>query len=180
MAARLKEYYSKEVVPALKNKFQYKSVMQVPKVEKVIVNIGVGEAIKNAKALEGAVADLTLITGQKPIVTRAKKSISGFKLRAGMSVGCKLTLRGERLYHFLDKLFNVALPRVRDFRGLSRKAFDGRGNYSLGLREQLVFPEISYDKVDKIRGMNICLITTAKNDEESLELLTLLGMPFKK
>jgi large subunit ribosomal protein L5 len=180
MAARLKEQYLKEIVPALQKKFQYKSVMQVPKVEKVVINMGVGEAVQNSKTLDGAVEDLTLISGQKPVVTRAKKSIAGFKLREGMPIGVKVTLRGERMYHFLDKLINVALPRVRDFRGVSPKSFDGRGNYTLGLKEQLIFPEISYDKVDKVRGMDIVLVTTAQTDEEARELLAEMGMPFRK
>ena len=154
--------------------------MQVPKIEKVVINMGVGEAVANAKVLDSAVEDLSLIAGQKPVVTRAKKSIAGFRLREGMPIGAKVTLRGERMYHFLDKLFNVALPRVRDFRGISDKAFDGRGNYTLGLKEQLIFPEIEYDKVDKIRGMDIVIVTTAKTDEEARELLTQMGMPFRK
>ncbi|WP_124726412.1 50S ribosomal protein L5 [Staphylospora marina] len=180
MAARVKELYLNEVAPAMMKKFNYKSPMQVPKVEKVIINMGVGEAVQNPKVLDGAVEDLTLISGQKPVITRAKKSIAGFKLREGMPIGAKVTLRGERMYHFLDKLMNVALPRVRDFRGVSPKSFDGRGNYTLGLKEQLIFPEISYDKVDKVRGMDIVIVTTAKTDEEARELLTLLGMPFRK
>ncbi|MGA9174660.1 MAG: 50S ribosomal protein L5 [Thermoactinomyces sp.] len=180
MAARLKEHYLNEVTAALMKKFNYKSPMQIPKVEKVVINMGVGEAVQNAKALDGAVEDLTLISGQKPVVTRAKKSIAGFKLREGMPIGVKVTLRGERMYHFLDKLINVALPRVRDFRGVSPKAFDGRGNYTLGLKEQLIFPEISYDKVDKVRGMDVVIVTTANTDEEARELLTLMGMPFRK
>lgn len=180
MAARLKEYYLKEVVPALMKKFNYKSPMQVPKIEKIVINMGVGEAAQNAKALDGAVEDLTLISGQKPVITRAKKSIAGFKIREGMPLGVKVTLRGERMYHFFDKLVNLALPRVRDFRGVSPKSFDGRGNYNLGLKEQLIFPEISYDKVDKIRGMDVVIVTTANTDEEARELLELLGMPFRK
>ncbi|MBA4603181.1 50S ribosomal protein L5 [Thermoactinomyces mirandus] len=180
MAARLKEHYINEVSPALMKKFGYKSIMQLPKVEKIVINMGVGEAIQNSKALDGAVEDLTLISGQKPVVTRAKKSIAGFKVREGMPIGTKVTLRGERMYHFLDKLINVALPRVRDFRGVSPKSFDGRGNYTLGLKEQLIFPEISYDKVDKIRGMDVVIVTTASNDEEARELLALMGMPFRK
>ncbi len=180
MATRLKEKYQKEIVPALMTKFNYKSVMQVPKVEKVIINMGVGEAVGNAKALDAAVEDLQLIAGQKPVVTRAKKSIAGFKLREGMPIGAKVTLRGERMYHFLDKLMNVSLPRVRDFRGVSSKAFDGRGNYTLGLKEQLIFPEIEYDKIDKVRGMDIVIVTSAKTDEEARELLTQMGMPFRK
>jgi large subunit ribosomal protein L5 len=180
MAARLKERYQNEVAPALMKKFNYKSVMQVPKVEKVVINMGVGDAVGNAKVLDSAVEDLRIISGQKPVVTRARKSIAGFKVREGMPIGCKVTLRGERMYHFLDKLFNVALPRVRDFRGVSAKAFDGRGNYTLGIKEQLIFPEIDYDKVDKVRGMDIVIVTTAKSDEESRELLAGLGMPFAK
>ncbi|MDA5110113.1 MULTISPECIES: 50S ribosomal protein L5 [Brevibacillus] len=180
MAARLKEKYLKEIVPSLMSKFNYSSIMQVPKVEKVIINMGVGEAVGNAKALDSAVEDLQTIAGQKPVVTRAKKSIAGFKLREGMAIGAKVTLRGERMYHFLDKLMNVALPRVRDFRGVSSKAFDGRGNYTLGLKEQLIFPEIEYDKIDKVRGMDIVIVTSAKTDEEARELLTQMGMPFRK
>lgn len=180
MAARLKDRFLNEVTPALIQKFNYNTVMQVPKIEKVVINMGVGEAVSNSKVLDVAVQDLQLIAGQKPVVTRAKKSIAGFKLRENMPIGVKVTLRGERMYHFLDKLFNVALPRVRDFRGVSSKAFDGRGNYTLGLKEQLIFPEIEYDKVDKVRGMDIVIVTTAKSDEESRELLTQLGMPFTK
>lgn len=180
MTARLLETYRNEIVPALVKKFDYRSVMQAPKLEKVVVNMGVGEAVQNPKALDSAVKDLTQITGQKPVVTRAKKSIAGFKLREGMPIGCKVTLRGERMYHFVDKLFNVALPRVRDFRGVSPKAFDGRGNYTLGIKEQLIFPEIDYDQVDKVRGMDIIFVTTAKTDEEARELLQQLGMPFRK
>ncbi|MBA4542345.1 MULTISPECIES: 50S ribosomal protein L5 [Thermoactinomyces] len=180
MAARLKEHYLNEVTAALMKKFNYKSPMQVPRLEKIVINMGVGEAVQNAKALDGAVEDLTLISGQKPVVTRAKKSIAGFKLREGMPIGVKVTLRGERMYHFLDKLINVALPRVRDFRGVSPKSFDGRGNYTLGLKEQLIFPEISYDKVDKVRGMDVVIVTTANTDEEARDLLTLMGMPFRK
>jgi len=177
--ARLKEKYQAEVAPALMQKFGYKNVMQIPKLEKVVINIGLGEAIQNPKAIEAAVNDLTLIAGQKPIVTRAKKSIAGFKLRENMPIGAKVTLRGDRMYHFLDKLFHVALPRVRDFRGVSPAGFDGRGNYNLGLKEQLIFPEIEYDKVDKLRGMNVTIVTSAKTDEEARELLRLLGMPFR-
>lgn len=180
MAARLKELYQNEVTSALMKKFNYKSPMQVPKIEKVVINMGVGEAVQNSKVLDSAVEDLTAISGQKPVVTRAKKSIAGFKLREGMPIGCKVTLRGERMYHFLDKLMNVALPRVRDFRGVSPKSFDGRGNYTLGLKEQLIFPEIVYDKVDKVRGMDVVIVTTANTDEEARELLTLMGMPFRK
>lgn len=180
MAARLKERYLNEITPALVQKFNYTTVMQAPKVEKVVINIGMGEAVQNSKVLDAAVAELQQIAGQKPVITRAKKSIAGFKLREGMPIGVKVTLRGERMYHFLDKLFNVTLPRVRDFRGISNKAFDGRGNYTLGLKEQIIFPEIEYDKVDKVRGMDIVIVTTAKTDEESRELLTQLGMPFAK
>ncbi|MFY9177072.1 MAG: 50S ribosomal protein L5 [Caldicoprobacterales bacterium] len=178
--ARLKEYYYKEVVPALMEKFQYKNVMEVPKLEKVVINMGVGDAKDNPRFLEGAVNDLSVITGQKPVVTQAKKSVSNFKLREGMKIGAKVTLRGDRMYEFVDKLLNVALPRVRDFRGVSERSFDGRGNYSLGIREQLIFPEIDYDKVEKVRGMDIAFVTTAKTDEESREFLRLLGMPFAK
>ncbi|WP_270578178.1 50S ribosomal protein L5 [Caldibacillus thermoamylovorans] len=177
---RLKEKYIKEIVPSLMSKFNYKSVMQVPKLEKIVVNMGVGDAVQNSKALDNAVEELTLITGQKPVVTRAKKSIAGFRLREGMPIGAKVTLRGERMYDFLDKLVTVSLPRVRDFRGVSKNAFDGRGNYTLGIKEQLIFPEIDYDKVAKVRGMDIVIVTTANTDEESRELLTQLGMPFKK
>ena len=176
--ARLKEFYSQEVAPAMMKKFGYKNVMEIPKVEKVIINMGVSDAVGNPKSLDAAVADLTQISGQKPIVTKAKKSISAFKIREGMSIGTKVTLRGERMYHFVDKLLNVALPRVRDFRGISPKAFDGRGNYTLGVKEQLIFPEMEYDKIDKIRGMDITIVTTAKTDEEARELLKLMGMPF--
>lgn len=178
MAARLKEKYLNEVAPALRDKFGYSSVMEIPKIEKVVVNMGVGEAVGDPKSLDAAVGDLTAITGQKPIITRAKKSIASFKLRAGMPIGCKVTLRGERMYHFLDKLFNVALPRIRDFRGVSPDGFDGRGNYTLGLKEQLVFPEIVYDKIDKLRGMDIAVVTTAGTDEEGYDLLKAMGMPF--
>lgn len=175
---RLKEKYKTEVAPAMMQKFGYKNVMEIPKVEKVIINMGVGEAVGNPKALDAAVGDLTTIAGQKPVVTRAKKSIAAFKIRQGMAIGTKVTLRGERMYHFLDKLLNISLPRVRDFRGISPRAFDGRGNYTLGVKEQLIFPEIEYDKVDKIRGMDIVIVTTAKTDEEARELLKLMGMPF--
>jgi large subunit ribosomal protein L5 len=178
--ARLFDYYKNEVAPALMQKFGYKSPMQVPKIEKVVINMGLGEAIQNPKVLDAAVEDLQAIAGQRPVITRAKKSIAGFKVREGMPIGAKVTLRGERMYHFLDKLFTVALPRVRDFRGVSTKAFDGRGNYTLGLKEQLIFPEIEYDKIDKVRGMDIVFVTTAKTDEEARELLELLGMPFQK
>ena len=176
--ARLKDFYSQDVAPAMMKKFGYKNVMEIPKVEKVVINMGVSDAVGNPKAMDAAVSDLTQISGQKPIVTKAKKSISAFKVREGMSIGTKVTLRGERMYHFLDKLLNVALPRVRDFRGISPKAFDGRGNYSLGVKEQLIFPEMEYDKIDKIRGMDITVVTTAKTDEEARELLKLMGMPF--
>lgn len=176
--SRLKEKYLKEVVPAMSEKFGYKNVMEIPKIEKVIINMGVGEAVGNPKVLDAAVSDMTLIAGQKPILTRAKKSLAAWKLRAGMPIGAKVTLRGERMYHFMDKFINVALPRVRDFRGVSPKAFDGRGNYSVGLKEQLIFPEIEYDKIDKLRGMNIIVVTTAKTDEEARDLLKLMGMPF--
>ena len=175
---RLQEKYAKEVAPELTKKFGYKNVMQLPKLEKVIINMGVGEAVGNPKALEAAVSDLALISGQKPIVTRAKKSIATWKIRQGMAIGAKVTLRGTRMYQFLDKFMNVALPRVRDFHGVSAKAFDGRGNYSVGLKEQLIFPEIDYDKIDKVRGMNVVIVTTAKTDEEARALLSLLGMPF--
>jgi len=177
--ARLKEFYRDELVPKMEEKFNYRNTMQVPVIEKVIINIGVGEAIQNPKSLDGAIADLQTISGQKPVITKAKKSIAGFKLREGMSIGCKVTLRGERMYEFLDKLINIALPRVRDFRGVSPKAFDGRGNYTLGIKEQLIFPEIEYDKIDKIRGLEVVIVTTAKSDEEARELLRLMGMPFR-
>jgi large subunit ribosomal protein L5 len=180
MAARLKEKFLNEVTPSLLQKFNYSTVMQVPKVEKVVINMGLGDAVANSKILDAAVSELEKIAGQKAIVTKAKKSIAGFKLREGMAIGAKVTLRGEKMYHFLDKLFNVALPRVRDFRGVSNKSFDGRGNYTLGLKEQLIFPEIEYDKVDKVRGMDVVIVTTANSDEESLELLSQLGMPFVK
>ncbi len=176
---RLKDKYQNEVVKAMMEKFGYKNVMQVPKLEKVVINMGVGEAIQNSKAIDAAVNDLMTITGQRPVVTKAKKSIAAFKLRQGMTIGCKVTLRGDRMYEFVDKLFNIALPRVRDFRGVSPKSFDGRGNYSLGIREQLIFPEIEYDKIDKVRGMDIIFVTTAKTDEEARELLRLMGMPFR-
>ncbi len=175
----LREQYEKEVVPALMKKFNYKSVMQVPKLEKIVINIGLGDVKENPKSLDNAVAELAMITGQKPIITKAKKSIAAFKLREGVNVGCKVTLRSGKMYDFAYKLFNVALPRVRDFRGLSKNSFDGRGNYSLGIKEQLIFPEIEYDKIDKTRGMDIIVVTTAKTDEEAKELLTLLGMPFR-
>jgi large subunit ribosomal protein L5 len=177
--ARLYEVYKKEIIPTMINKFNYRNVMQVPKIERVVLNIGVGEAIQNPKALDGAVNDLMVISGQKPVITRAKKSIAGFKLREGMPIGCKVTLRGDRMYDFLDKLINFILPRVRDFRGVSPQAFDGRGNYSLGIKEQTIFPEIDYDKIDKIRGLEVVIVTTAKNDEEGRELLKSMGMPFR-
>lgn len=177
--SRLKEKYYNEVVPALRERFGYKSVMQVPRLEKIVLNMGVGEAAQNAKELESAMADLAAISGQKPAITRAKKSIAAFKIREGMAIGCKVTLRGDRMYDFLDKLISVGLPRIRDFRGVSPKSFDGRGNYSLGLREQLIFPEIRYDQVDKIRGLDVIIVTTAKTDEEALALLSELGMPFR-
>ncbi len=180
MAPRLKEKYQKEVMPALQKEFDYGNPMQVPSVYKVVVNIGMGEAIQNAKAMDAAVSDLASITGQRPVITRAKRSVAAFKLREGMQIGCMVTLRGDRMYYFLDKLINVALPRLRDFQGVSPEAFDGRGNYTLGLREQLVFPEIDYDKVDKVRGMEVSIVTTARTDEEGRRLLRLMGMPFKK
>jgi large subunit ribosomal protein L5 len=180
MASRLKQKYQREVVPALQKEFNYKNPMQVPAVHKLVVNIGMGEAIQNAKAMDAAVSDLAAITGQRPVITRAKRSVAAFKLREGMQIGCMVTLRGERMYYFLDKLMNVALPRLRDFQGVSAEAFDGRGNYTLGLREQLVFPEIDYDKVDKVRGMEVSIVTTARSDEEGRQLLRLMGMPFKK
>jgi len=179
MATRIKEKYLTEAVPALQQKFGYKNVMQIPRLEKIVINMGLGDCKDNAKALEVAVAELTQIAGQKPQVTQAKKSIANFKLREGMNVGAKVTLRGERMEQFMDKLINIALPRVRDFRGVSGKAFDGRGNYALGIREQLLFPEIEYDKVEKIRGMEMIFVTTAQTDEEAKELLRLLGMPFE-
>ncbi|QFG00854.1 50S ribosomal protein L5 [Psychrobacillus glaciei] len=177
---RLKEKFLKEVSPALMSKFEYKSVMQVPKVDKIVINMGVGDAVSNTKALDAAVEELQIIAGQKPVVTKAKKSIAGFRLREGMPIGAKVTLRGERMYDFLDKLIAISLPRVRDFRGVSKKAFDGRGNYTLGVKEQLIFPEIDYDKVSKVRGMDIVIVTTANSDEEARELLTQFGMPFQK
>lgn len=180
MANRLKERYVKEITPAMMEKFNYTSVMQTPKVEKIVLNMGVGDAVANAKNLDNAVAELKLISGQQPIITKAKKSIAGFRLREGMAIGTKVTLRGECMYDFLDKLINVSLPRVRDFHGVSTKSFDGRGNYTLGVREQLIFPEIDYDQVDKVRGMDIVIVTTANTDEESRELLTQIGMPFTK
>jgi large subunit ribosomal protein L5 len=178
--ARLKEKYQEEVMPAMQAKFKYSSVMQLPKLEKVVINMGVGEVKENPKAMDAAVNDMTIISGQKPVITKAKKSIANFKLREGMSIGCKVTLRGDRMYDFVDKLFNAALPRVRDFRGVSGNSFDGRGNYTLGIKDQLIFPEIEYDKVDKARGMDIVFVTTAKTDEEAKELLRLMGMPFNR
>ncbi|MEA1960586.1 MAG: 50S ribosomal protein L5 [Bacillota bacterium] len=175
----LYEQYKQEMIPKLMEKFQYKNVMQVPKLEKVILNIGVGEAVQNPKALDGAVGDLTAISGQKPIITKAKNSIAGFKLREGVPIGCKVTLRGERMYEFLYRLINVVLPRVRDFRGVSSQAFDGRGNYSLGIKEQTIFPEIEFDKIDKIRGLEVVIVTSANTDEEARELLRSMGMPFR-
>lgn len=180
MVNRLKEKYVNEITPSLTEKFNYTSVMQTPKIDKIVLNMGVGDATTNAKNLDEAVAELELISGQKPLVTKAKKSIAGFRLREGMSIGAKVTLRGERMYDFLDKLINVSLPRVRDFHGVSNKAFDGRGNYTLGVREQLIFPEIDYDNVNHVRGLDIVIVTTAQTDEESRELLAQLGMPFEK
>ena len=176
---KLREQYEKEVIPALMKKFNYKSVMQVPKLDKIVINIGLGDTKENPKSLENAMNDLSIITGQKPVITKARKSIAAFKLREGANIGCKVTLRSDKMYDFVYKLFNVALPRVRDFRGLSPNSFDGRGNYSMGIKEQLIFPEIEYDKVDKLRGMDIIFVTTAEKDEEARELLKLLGMPFK-
>jgi large subunit ribosomal protein L5 len=177
--ARLKDRYQNEIAPALQQKFAYTNVMQIPKVDKIVINMGVGEAVQNSKAIDSAVADLMKLSGQKPVVTRAKKSIAAFKLRTGMSVGCKVTLRGQRMYEFMDRLLNVALPRVRDFRGVSAKAFDGRGNYTLGIKEQLIFPEMEYDKIDKLRGMDVVFVTTATTDEEARELLRGFGMPYR-
>lgn len=177
--ARLKDKYQDEVVSSMIKKFGYNNIMQVPRLEKVVLNMGLGEAIQNSKVIDAAVNDIMIITGQKPVVTKAKKSIAAFKLRAGMSVGAKVTLRGERMYEFVDKLISIALPRVRDFRGISPKSFDGRGNYSLGIKEQLIFPEIEYDKIDKVRGMDIIFVTSARTDEEARELLRLMGMPFR-
>ncbi len=177
---RLQEKYVNEAKPALMQKFKYKSEMQIPRIEKVVVNMGVGDAKENPKAIDAAVKDLSTITGQKPVVTKAKRSVAAFKLREGMNIGVKVTVRAERMYYFLDKLINVSLPRVRDFRGINPNSFDGRGNYNLGIKEQLIFPEIEYDKIDKVRGMDICVVTTAKTDEEARELLTLLGMPFRQ
>ena len=180
MAARLKEMYVNEVAPALMKKFEYKSVMQIPKLDKIIINVGCGEARDNSKVLDAVTSDLKQITGQKPVLCKAKKSVANFKLREGMTIGAKVTLRGERMYEFLDRLFNLALPRVRDFRGINPNSFDGRGNYSMGIKEQLIFPEIDYDKIDKVRGMDICFVTTAQTDEEARELLKLMGAPFAR
>jgi large subunit ribosomal protein L5 len=178
--ARLKDLYVKEAAPALMKKFSYKSVMQIPKLEKIVINVGAGEAKENSKAIDAISGDLAAITGQKPVICRAKKSVANFKLREGMPNGVKVTLRGEKMYEFIDRLFNVALPRVRDFRGINPNSFDGRGNYNMGLKEQLIFPEIDFDKIDKVRGMDICFVTTAKTDEEARELLVLMGAPFSK
>ena len=180
MAARLKELYKSEVAPALMKKFEYKSVMQIPKLDKIVINVGCGEARENAKVVDAIINDLTQITGQKPIVCKAKKSVANFKLREGMPIGVKVTLRGERMYEFLDRFFNLALPRVRDFRGINPNSFDGRGNYAMGIKEQLIFPEIDYDKIDKVRGMDIIMVTTANTDEEARELLKLMGAPFSE
>ena len=180
MAARLKEMYVNDVAPALMKKFEYKSVMQIPKLEKIVINVGCGEAIANSKAIDAVVSDLKQITGQTPVKCKAKKSVANFKLREGMVIGAKVTLRGERIYEFMDRLFNLALPRVRDFRGINPNSFDGRGNYSTGIKEQLIFPEIDYDKIDKVRGMDICFVTTANTDEEARELLKLMGAPFQR
>ena len=180
MAARLKEMYVKDVAPALMKKFEYKSVMQIPKLEKIVINVSTGEAITNSKSIDAIVSDLKQITGQTPVKTKAKKSVANFKLREGMIIGAKVTLRGDRMYEFLDRLFNLALPRVRDFRGINPNSFDGRGNYNMGIKEQLIFPEIDYDKIDKVRGMDICFVTTAKSDEEARELLALMGAPFAR
>lgn len=178
--SRLKEMYSNEIMDAMKEKFGYKNIMEIPKLEKIVINMGVGEARENAKVLDAAVKDLETITGQKAVITRAKKSVANFKLREGMPIGCKVTLRGEKMYEFTDRLVNLALPRVRDFRGVNPDAFDGRGNYALGIKEQLIFPEIEYDKIDKVRGMDVIFVTTAKTDEEARELLRLFGMPFRR
>ena len=178
--ARLKDYYKNDVAPALMKKFSYKSVMQIPKLDKIVINVGCGEARDNAKVIDAIVGDLSTITGQRPVVCKARKSVANFKLREGMNIGAKVTLRGDRMYEFLDRLFNVALPRVRDFRGINPNSFDGRGNYNMGLKEQLIFPEIDYDKIDKVRGMDICFVTTATNDEEARELLSLMGAPFAR
>ena len=178
--ARLKDYYKSEVAPALMKKFEYKSPMQIPKLDKVVINIACGDAKDNSKVIDSAMADLAVITGQQPVVCKARKSVANFKIRKGMPIGVKVTLRGDRMYEFIDRLFNFALPRVRDFRGINGEAFDGRGNYSFGIKEQLIFPEIEYDKIDKVRGMDICMVTTANTDEEARELLTLMGAPFAK
>ena len=178
--ARLKDYYKSEVAPALMKKFEYKSPMQIPKLDKVVINIACGDAKDNSKVIDSAMADLAVITGQHPVVCKARKSVANFKLREGMPIGAKVTLRGDRMYEFLDRLFNLALPRVRDFRGINPNSFDGRGNYSMGIKEQLIFPEIDYDKIDKVRGMDICFVTTANTDEEARELLTLMGAPFAR
>ena len=180
MGSRLKEYYAESVVPALMDRFKYKNIMQVPRIKKVIVNMGLGEAIQNAKVVESAQQEMAMITGQWPSLRKARKSIASFKLREGMTIGCKVTLRRDNMFHFLDRLINVALPRVRDFRGINPKGFDGRGNFSMGIREQIIFPEIDYDKIEKIRGMNITVVTSASTDEEARELLSFLGMPFRK
>lgn len=177
---RLKEKYNSEIAVAMQKKFGYKNMMQVPKLDKIVINMGVGEAKENAKALESAVRDMEIISGQKPVITKAKKSVANFKIREGLAIGCKVTLRGDKMYEFADRLISLALPRVRDFRGVNPNAFDGRGNYALGIKEQLIFPEIEYDKVDKIRGMDVIVVTTAESDEEARELLTQFGMPFKK
>lgn len=178
--ARLKEYYKNDVAPQLMKKFSYKNVMQIPKLNKIVINVGAGEAKDNSKVIDSIVADIAAITGQKPMICTAKKSVANFKLREGMKIGVKVTLRGDRMYEFLDRLFNVALPRVRDFRGINANSFDGRGNYNMGVKEQLIFPEIDYDKIDKVRGMDICFVTTANTDEEARELLTLMGAPFAR
>ena len=178
--ARLKDFYKSDVAPALMNKFSYKNVMEIPKLDKIVVNVGAGEARDNSKVIDAILRDLAAITGQKPLVCKARKSVANFKLREGMPIGAKVTLRGERMYEFLDRLFNIALPRVRDFRGINANGFDGSGNYNMGLKEQLIFPEIEYDKIDKVRGMDICFVTTAKTDEEARELLKLMGAPFAK
>lgn len=177
--SRMKDRYQKEVVPSLRERFSYRNVNEVPRVEKIVINMGVGEAVADSKALDGAMEELALISGQRPAITRARKSVANFKIREGMAIGCKVTLRGERMYEFLDKLISVSLPRIRDFRGVSPRSFDGRGNYSIGLREQLIFPEISYDQVSQTRGMDVVIVTSAKTDEEALELLRALGMPFR-
>ncbi len=180
MAARLKEFYTNEVAPAMMKKFEYKSVMQIPKLDKIVINVGCGEARENPKVVDAIVSDIKQITGQTPVRCKAKKSVANFKLREGMTIGVKVTLRGDRMYEFLDRFFNLALPRVRDFRGINPDSFDGRGNYSMGIKEQLIFPEIDYDKIDKVRGMDICFVTTANTDEEARELLALMGAPFTK